>query len=340
MIFNQSGSLAGVSRHDYLPFGEELFAGTGGRTLAQGYSAPDSVRQKFTQKERDIETGLDFSEARYYASTQGRFTSADDFLNDTSPVDPASWNLYAYVRNNPLRYTDPTGELIYAGDVTGADRDELLKRANYTYGCKDCVSVDKNGFLSVNTTGLSKDVLKATQYLTDAITSTDPSKLFAVQVTNNNSQVAFGDSQAGSAGVQLPGNNFKTSAVRIRLDFGDDKAVSGDKAVKDAFLNLVFAHEVAHFYPNHIEDPADARQTGPVVDAVNEIQQARGLPLRAQYGAFGRGNSGGFVSVEFGKANTDHAGNIVHNKAGGIEVNRTNKTVTWIKRTVGGTGIN
>src|SRR5713226_9110382 len=36
MIFDQSGSLANVSRHDYLPFGEELFAGTGGRTAAQG----------------------------------------------------------------------------------------------------------------------------------------------------------------------------------------------------------------------------------------------------------------------------------------------------------------
>jgi hypothetical protein len=152
--------------------------------------------------------------------------------------------------------------------------------------------------------------------------------------------VAFGDSQAGSAGVQLPGNNFKTSAIRIRLDFGDDKWVSGDKGAKEAFLNLVFAHEVAHFVPNYVHDPDNGRDTGPVVDAVNEIQQARGLLLRAQYGAFGRGSSGDFVSVEFGQAKTNRAGNIVRNKAGGIEVNRTNKTVTWVKRTVGGTGIN
>ncbi|MGH9874726.1 MAG: DUF4214 domain-containing protein [Pyrinomonadaceae bacterium] len=49
MIVNKSGSLASVKRHDYLPFGEELFAGTGGRTTAQGYSG-DNVRQKFTSK--------------------------------------------------------------------------------------------------------------------------------------------------------------------------------------------------------------------------------------------------------------------------------------------------
>jgi RHS repeat-associated protein len=339
VITNSSAGV--VSRHDFMPFGEELGATVGGRTTGMGYSVTDGLRQKFTQKERDIETGLDFFEARHYSSTQGRFTSADDFLNDTHPTDPAGWNLYAYVRNNPLRYVDPTGEKIYVGDITNtADRDELLRRANYTYGCKDCVSVDKDGFLSVNTTGLSNDVLKATAYLTDAITSNDPAKLFSVQVTNNNSQVAFGDSQAGGAGVRLPGNNFKTSAIRIRLDFGDDKWVSGDKQAKEAFLNLVFAHEVAHFVPNYVHDPDDGRNTGPVVDAVNEIQQARGLLLRAQYGAFGRGSSGDFVSVEFGQAKTNRAGNIVRNRAGGIEVNRTNKTVTWIKRTVGGTGIN
>jgi RHS repeat-associated protein len=32
-----------------------------------------------TQKERDIETGLDYFGARYLASTQGRFTGVDPF---------------------------------------------------------------------------------------------------------------------------------------------------------------------------------------------------------------------------------------------------------------------
>jgi RHS repeat-associated protein len=34
--------------------------------------------QKFTSKERDIETALDYFLARYYSSAQGRFTSPDD----------------------------------------------------------------------------------------------------------------------------------------------------------------------------------------------------------------------------------------------------------------------
>jgi RHS repeat-associated protein len=62
-----------------------------------------------TGKERDAETGLDYFEARYYSSAQGRFTSPDAPV-DQHPADPQSWNLYTYVRNNPLILTDPTGD--------------------------------------------------------------------------------------------------------------------------------------------------------------------------------------------------------------------------------------
>ncbi len=126
IVLDQTGSLANVKRHDYLPFGEELFAGTAGRTVAQGY-ASDGVRQQFTQKERDVETGLDYFLARYYSSTQGRFTSPDEFtggpielyyfVDDAAAnptfysdlTNPQSLNKYQYTYNNPLRYTDPDG---------------------------------------------------------------------------------------------------------------------------------------------------------------------------------------------------------------------------------------
>jgi len=55
----------------------------------------------FTGKERDQESGLDYFGARYYGSALGRFTSPDEPLVDQ--------NLYGYVRNNPLRFTDPDG---------------------------------------------------------------------------------------------------------------------------------------------------------------------------------------------------------------------------------------
>ena len=39
IIVDQTGAAANVKRHDYLPFGEELFASSGGRTAAMGYAA-------------------------------------------------------------------------------------------------------------------------------------------------------------------------------------------------------------------------------------------------------------------------------------------------------------
>jgi len=62
---------------------------------------------KFTGKERDSESGLDYMDARYYGSTMGRFMSPDPLGGHTE--DPQTLNRYAYARNNPLVYTDTTG---------------------------------------------------------------------------------------------------------------------------------------------------------------------------------------------------------------------------------------
>jgi RHS repeat-associated protein len=137
IILDKTGERANVTRHDYLPFGEELLAGTGGRTTAQGYSASDGLRQKFTDKERDAETGLDYFPARYYASVQGRFTGvdrydinierqsiADDERSERTFVQyisqPQQWNRYAYAINNPLKYVDPLGAAI---ELTGSEEE-------------------------------------------------------------------------------------------------------------------------------------------------------------------------------------------------------------------------
>ncbi|MEK6288739.1 MAG: RHS repeat-associated core domain-containing protein [Acidobacteriota bacterium] len=110
-----------VARHDCLPFGEEISSTIGGRGSVAGYGALDSTRQRFTQKERDNESGLDYFLARYYSSAQGRFTSVDphnpildsegkkEFTRYLS--EPRNWNHYVYCWNNPLKFVDPTGQL-------------------------------------------------------------------------------------------------------------------------------------------------------------------------------------------------------------------------------------
>jgi RHS repeat-associated protein len=87
----------------YLPFGQEHAPG------GAPPPAPGGQHYKFTGKERDVESGLDYMGARYYTSLTGRFISPDLPGMDQHLTNPQSWNLYAYARNNPLAFTDPTG---------------------------------------------------------------------------------------------------------------------------------------------------------------------------------------------------------------------------------------
>lgn len=43
------------------------------------------------------------------SSAEGRFANPDQPFNDQGTGNPQSWNLYGYVQNNPLKYTDPDG---------------------------------------------------------------------------------------------------------------------------------------------------------------------------------------------------------------------------------------
>ena len=117
--------------HDYLPFGQEIVAGINGRGSC--FPSAPSAGIEFTGKERDGETGLDFFGARDLSAAQGRFTSPDQPLIDQEPSDPQSWNLYSYVRNNPLVNIDPTGQdCVYINDDVSLERGNCSKK-NGTY---------------------------------------------------------------------------------------------------------------------------------------------------------------------------------------------------------------
>src|SRR5690606_10858534 len=81
-----------------------------------GYT-PDDVRQKFTGYERDEEIDLDYAQARYYNLKHGRFNSTDPIMMQLDRMaDPQRINLYSYVRNNPLMFTDPKGMDLVLGE--------------------------------------------------------------------------------------------------------------------------------------------------------------------------------------------------------------------------------
>jgi RHS repeat-associated protein len=119
---------------DYLPFGEEIPSRENGRSgcyeslgnaiLPQYPAPPDVESAKFTGKERDAETGLDFFGARYFSGAQGRFTTPD-WSDRPEPIpyvdleNPQTLNLYTYSHNNPLRWNDPDGHCTADGETHG-----------------------------------------------------------------------------------------------------------------------------------------------------------------------------------------------------------------------------
>ncbi|MDF9858682.1 RHS repeat-associated protein, partial [Paenibacillus sp. PastF-1] len=76
---------------------------------------------KYTGEIYDEETGLYYLRARYYDPSIGRFINEDTYEGQID--NPLSLNLYTYVHNNPLIYTDPTGHMITMGSdsIGGAD---------------------------------------------------------------------------------------------------------------------------------------------------------------------------------------------------------------------------
>jgi RHS repeat-associated protein len=100
---------------------------------AEATAPLDPNHYKFTGKERDAESGLDYFGARYYASSMGRFMSPDPLGPwVANAADPQSWNMYAYARNNPLVNTDPTGyDCVYLNNAgTGIDQNGIDTNSN------------------------------------------------------------------------------------------------------------------------------------------------------------------------------------------------------------------
>jgi RHS repeat-associated protein len=162
-----------IARHDYLPFGEEIPAGIGAnRTSGVGYVVTDDTTQRFTQKERDSESGLDYFGARYYSSPQGRFTSTDPVTVTPQRFhDAQRFNGYAYTRDNPLRFIDPRGE-----DVRlSGDLEEAKKQLKYILGTDDAdkrVTFDaKTNTISVDLNGIDLSKNEGAALLNDMVSS-------------------------------------------------------------------------------------------------------------------------------------------------------------------------
>lgn len=103
----------------------------------QGYKAWGEVRSvagnsptNYTytgQYSNTADFGLMFYNARWYDPYLNHFTQPDTIV--PNPYNPQDWNRYAYARNNPVKYTDPSGHSVDCG--LG---DPYCDRGEYTPG--------------------------------------------------------------------------------------------------------------------------------------------------------------------------------------------------------------
>jgi RHS repeat-associated protein len=125
---------------DYYPYGG----------VENDYCAVVPQNYKFTGKERDTESGLDYFGRRHSGSSLGRFMSVDRVIITPARLhDPQRLNLYGYGRNNPLSYVDVNGEDIDLVNDTKAGRDAALKKLTQGMSSAEAANIgvrqDKNG---------------------------------------------------------------------------------------------------------------------------------------------------------------------------------------------------
>jgi RHS repeat-associated protein len=113
---------------------------------------------RFATYTRDVGYGLDYAQQRYYASTWGRFATADPYEASGRPNEPQSWNRYTYTLGGPVNYNDPEGldiDVTYgsvpAGSCGARFASEVLARTNYGLNAQGAHALfnSKEGVLAI-----------------------------------------------------------------------------------------------------------------------------------------------------------------------------------------------
>jgi RHS repeat-associated protein len=127
---DETGSV--ISYEEYHPFGSTAYQAVRSGTEVS------AKRYRYSDKERDEESGFYYHGARYYACWLGRWTSADPSGLADGP------NLFTYCHNNPIGFTDPDGRAVPNGTFTRGS-DDLARLIYKAFGRDDLVkSVDAN----------------------------------------------------------------------------------------------------------------------------------------------------------------------------------------------------
>lgn len=109
VLTDHQGSIEGLADYPYMAY-QATFDAWGNRDVYIPYWFDRTFNRGYTGHEHIDELGLINMNGRMYDPRLGRFLSPDPFVQ--APSNPQNYNRYTYCLNNPLKYTDPSGEKI------------------------------------------------------------------------------------------------------------------------------------------------------------------------------------------------------------------------------------
>jgi RHS repeat-associated protein len=149
------------------------------------YNSPTTFWYEFAGLNNNLTDNVWDADARRYHAKQGRWLSPDPAgLSAVNLANPQSWNRYAYVLNNPLRYADPLGLYCQWADGT---RDDEPSRGGATY--EECVGDANNegkwiDTVEITVTGDKSEVGTTTENGEQIFPSVCPGSSTAVQTAS------------------------------------------------------------------------------------------------------------------------------------------------------------
>jgi RHS repeat-associated protein len=224
--------------------------------------------KKFTGQRLDG-TGLYYYGATYYDPSIGRFISPDTVV--LSVINPQAFNRYSYVVNNPLRFVDPSGNLI---EVPGTP-----DYASYEYWGME---FDLSGYADSIALWNAIGDLMSSSTAGDIVTSIydDPEKIVTVEFGNligAGGQTVPTDAWAAAGDVLRGAGNVIDWTITI------DRSFAGSSE-----LLTIIAHEIFHANDPRLSDSVQEELRA--YKFADRVAREKGLPYRSGYGGLDAGN--------------------------------------------------
>jgi RHS repeat-associated protein len=262
-VANASGGL--VSQQRYMPFGEVR---TDVGTITQtdfGYTG----QRNLDAQGNSFSTGLMDYKARFYDPYITHFTQPDSIIPDH--YDPQSLNRYAYARNNPIRYNDPTGHCI-----SGAVADTVFCLYVGAMIVGGIVDAAINAHTQFEETGHIEWGEVGTHAVEGAVIAGAPFVALAaapVVMANTGNTLSWAGANTGSPGLFNSGQGLTNASTSLTNFFSGSTTVSGSTSVIKSPQQIAADFGI---------DPASSPATEPYVRPNNATTAAQRASVQGQ----------------------------------------------------------